>query len=183
MHDVMKGIVNLLSNHGVLAIEIYYLRNIVEEMNFDMIYHEHMSYYSLFSLSKFFKTYNMEVFDIFHNKKVRSGSTRFFVKYKNNSNLSISDNVEINLKKEINLKYNSKDIYFDYSNKIIQSKKNILNLLKKLKDNGKKVMGYGASGRGSIIMNYYGITSEYIDYVIDDAPQKENFYTLEIELK
>ena len=68
MHDVMKGIVNLLSNHGVLAIEIYYLRNIVEEMNFDMIYHEHMSYYSLFSLSKFFKTYNMEVFDIFHNK-------------------------------------------------------------------------------------------------------------------
>ncbi len=177
MHDVMKGVVNLLSSDGVLAIEIYYLRNIIEEMNFDMIYHEHMSYYSLYSLNKFFNIYDMEVFDVLHNKKVRSGSTRFFVKFKKNLNLLISNSVDLNLKSEIRLKYNSKDIYFDYSNKIIQSKKNILKLLNKLKDNGEKIMGYGASGRGSIIMNYYGITSEYIDYVIDDAPQKENFYT------
>ena len=177
MHDVMKGIVNLLSNDGVLAIEIYYLRNIVEEMNFDMIYHEHMSYYSLHTLIQFFKLYRMEVFDVNHIKEVRSGSTRFFVKFSDNKKINITKNVKKVLSDEIKLKYNSSEIYNEYSKKILNSKIQTMDLIKKLKSNNKKIIGYGASGRGTIIMNYFGIDNKWIDFVIDDAPQKENYYT------
>ncbi len=177
MQDVIKGITTILKDDGVFVFEIYYLVNLIEEMNYDMIYHEHMSYYSLYTLTKFFNEYNMEVFEIKHNKEVRTGSTRFYVKFNSNSNLKISDNVNKVYSREINLNYHKKNIYNEYASKVELNKNQTIDLLKKLKSEGKSIIGYGASGRGTVIMNYCKIDSRYLDYVVDDAPQKVGFFT------
>ena len=177
MQDVIKGINTILKKDGVFVFEIYYLVNLIEEMNYDMIYHEHMSYYSLYTLMKFFGTYEMEVFDIKHNKKVRTGSTRFYVKNISNSNHEISQNVKTLYNKEVKFNFHKKNIYDAYASKVELNKVQTIDLLEKLKKEGKSIIGYGASGRGTVIMNYCNIDAKYLDYVVDDAPQKEGFYT------
>jgi len=177
MQDVIKGINKILKNDGIFVFEIYYLVNLIEEMNYDMIYHEHMSYYSLYTLMQFFNDYDMEVFDIKHNKEVRTGSTRFYVKFKSNRNLEITKNVKKLYNREINLNYHKKNIYNEYASKVELNKIQTIQLLKKFKREDKTIIGYGTSGRGTVIMNYCGIDSKYLDYVVDDAPQKVGFYT------
>ena len=177
MQDVIKGITTILKSDGVFVFEIYYLVNLIEEMNYDMIYHEHMSYYSLFTLTKFFANYGMEVFDIKHNKEVRTGSTRFYVKYSSNNSLKILDSVKILYNKEIKYNFHKKNIYNSYAENVELNKIQTIDLLEKIKSEGKTIIGYGASGRGTVIMNYCNIDSKYIDYVVDDAPQKEGYFT------
>jgi hypothetical protein len=136
-----------------------------------------MSYYSLFTLTKFFANYGMEVFDIKHNKEVRTGSTRFYVKYSSNNSLKILDSVKILYNKEIKYNFHKKNIYNSYAENVELNKIQTIDLLEKIKREGKTIIGYGASGRGTVIMNYCNIDSKYIDYVVDDAPQKEGYFT------
>ena len=80
MIDVFKGIKHLLKDDGIFIFEIYYLGTLIDEMQYDMIYHEHLSYYSLMTLKKFLKKFEMEIFDVKFIDKVRSGSVRFYAR-------------------------------------------------------------------------------------------------------
>lgn len=169
MHDVLRGIKKLLKADGYLAMEVHSLGNLINELQYDMIYHEHQFYYSLFSLTNFFKQYNMEIFDVKYFN-IRGGSIMYFVQNKN-SGRTVTKSVNDLHRQEKARKLDISDTYIRFSKKIVLRKKQLIQLLIKLKRNNNKVIGYGASGRGTIIANYSGL-SDYLEYVVDDAKIK-----------
>ncbi|MEW5894431.1 MAG: class I SAM-dependent methyltransferase [Candidatus Omnitrophota bacterium] len=177
MVDVMKGIKCLLKDKGVFIFEIYYLGTLMDEMQYDMIYQEHMSYYSLITLKKFLNRFGMEVFDVKYIPGVRSGSVRFYARNIGKRDDRISSAVVDMIEQEHEKGFDREDAYLDYAEKVKNTRVQLVSLLDRLKKEGKRIIGYGASGRGTIIMNNCGIDGRYLDYVVDDAPAKHGFYT------
>ena len=176
MISVMKGIQYILKENGVLIFEVYYLGTMMEEMQYDMIYHEHLNYYSLHTLRIFLKSYGMEIFDVKYTPGVRSGAVRFYAQ-KTGARRAVTDAVRKMEQEEAEKGYNRVETFLDYGKKVETAKIQLLQLLNRFKKEGKTVIGYGASGRGTMIMNYCGIDGRYLDYVVDDAPAKHGFYT------
>jgi len=177
MIDILKGVKCLLKDDGVLVIEIYYLGTLIDGMQYDMIYHEHMSYYSLKSLISFLKRFDMEIFDLHNIPGIRSGSVRFFARNIGQRSEEISPAVFDMIKYEENRGFDKVETYAKYAERVADTRRQLLDTLKRLKSEGKTIIGYGASGRGTIVMNYCGIDNRYLDYVVDDAPAKQGFYT------
>jgi len=177
MIDIMKGVKCLLKDDGVLIIEIYYLGTLIDEMQYDMIYHEHMSYYSLKSLISFLKRFDIEIFDLHNIPGIRSGSVRFFARNIGQRSEEISPAVFDMIKYEENKGFNKVETYSKYAERVDKTRSHLLDMLNRFKDEGKTIIGYGASGRGTIVMNYCGIDGRYLDYVVDDAPSKQGFFT------
>lgn len=176
MHDVARGIQLLLKPDGFLSMETHYLGTLLKEYQYDFMYHEHQSYYSLHALSHFFSMYEMEIYDAV-KVALHAGSMRYFVQHKNTGTRKILPRVRKLLEQEKNQHLASYSTFKNFSSHIASTKKDLLTLIAKLKKQGKSVAGYGASGRATIIMSYCGITSDHIDYVIDDAPAKQGAFT------
>ena len=177
MVDIMKGVKCLLKEDGVFVFEVYYLGTLIDEMQYDMIYHEHLSYYSLKALELFMKRFGMEIFDMVFTPGVRSGAARFYArnigKRPEEVSKAVTDLAELELKKG----YDKADTFLSYAQSVNDTREQLMALLGKLKNQGKTVIGYGASGRGTTIMNYCGIDNRHLDYVVDDAPAKHGFFT------
>ncbi len=169
MHDVLRGIKLLLKKDGFLAMEVHYLGDLIKEVQYDMIYHEHQFYYTLISITNFFKMYDMEIFNI-KKYKIRGGSIMFFVQYFGGPN-KISQDVASLFKLETRNGYNKLKTYVKFAIKIKRRKEQLLKLLASIKNKKKKIIGYGASGRGTIIANYCSLNN-FLDYVVDDASAK-----------
>lgn len=176
MMSVGKGVAELLKPDGVFICEVYYLGTLIEEMQYDMIYHEHCNYYSLKALQNFLKRHGLEIFDVQFTTGVRSGATRFFARKVGGPHM-ITEAVEKMEREEAKKSYDKAETFMDYGKKIENTKVALMELLRRLKAEGKMIIGYGASGRGTMIMNYCGIDGIYLDYVVDDAPAKHGFYT------
>ncbi|MBI5122693.1 class I SAM-dependent methyltransferase [Candidatus Roizmanbacteria bacterium] len=175
MHDVFTGIKNLLKDDGQFIFEVHYLGKLIKEMQYDMIYHEHQYYYSLHAVQNYLKKHNLEVFDI-KLIPTHAGSIRFYVKhsaYKKEIKVSVSNL----LKQEQKLGLLDKNTFKQFNSKIKATKKDLLSVLSELKKQNKTLAGYGASGRGTIIMNYCGLNRSFLDNVIDDAPAKQGAFT------
>lgn len=175
MHEVYKGVESILKDDGILVFENHYLGNLIKEMQYDMIYHEHQYYYSLSTLVNFLKQHNLEVFNVMFIP-IHAGSIRVYIQRKDGKR-KIDDIVLKTLKKERRDHLTVKDTFINFNKKILQTKKNLVKLLHKIKKEGAKIAGYGASGRGTILMNYCGLNNDLLDYVIDDAPAKQGAYT------
>lgn len=174
MHDVLRGIKLLLKPEGFLAFEVHYLGNLLEGMQYDMIYHEHLHYYSLISLQNFFKQYDMEIFD-YERSEVRAGSILFYVQ-NSSGERKVSPSVKKLQNQELKLKLDKPAPYLSFDKKIKHTRKELLGLLNELKTKKITIAGYGASGRGTVILNYCGLNSKFIDFIVDDAPAKHNCY-------
>lgn len=175
MNSVTKGIDLLLKKNGTFIFEIYYLGTVIEGLQYDMMYHEHMTYYTIKALKRFLSKYNLRIFNI-EKIKLRSGSLRFYccrLKDKRPNSKSVLKYSSL----ENRNGYNKLSFLKNYNNKIEKTKFELTKILKELKEKNKKIYGYGASGRGTIIMNYCNIGNNYLDYVVDDAPEKKNKYT------
>tara|TARA_A100001015_G_C14996854_1_gene716569 strand:+ start:681 stop:1919 length:1239 start_codon:yes stop_codon:yes gene_type:complete len=175
MKSVAEGIDNLLDENGTFIFEIYYLGTVIKELQYDMMYHEHMTYYTIKSLKKFLSNYNLRIFNI-EKIKLRSGSLRFSCCRIKNKKTN-SKNVEKYLRDENKNGFNKLSYLNNYNNKINKTKADIIKIIKKLKKDKKTIYGYGASGRGTIIMNYCNLDNSVLDYVVDDAPAKRGKYT------
>lgn len=182
MHDVIRGIKILLKEEGYLIFEVHYLDSILRQTQYDMIYHEHQYYYSLLSLNNFFRSYDMEIFEA---RKVENhaGSIRIYVKNILNDKKKVSSSVKLLMNREMKMAFNKLDAYKKLDKQIKITKNSLLSLLKRLKQEGKIIVGYGASGRGTIISNYCGLNENYLDYVVDDSPLKQNCYMPGTHLK
>jgi methylation protein EvaC len=176
MHEVMRGIDAVLSDEGVFIFEIYYLGVVLEETQYDMMYHEHMSYYTLGCLEKFLGGYGMEIFEV---KKIvlRSGTLRFYAQRRATHPHPSSPSVETLRNEERAKGLLDARTYAGYGEKVAKTKKDVLKLLDEIKGRGERVIGYGASGRATNIMNYCGIDGRYLDFVVDDAPAKQGYLT------
>jgi len=176
IREVYRGVKKLLKDDGFAAVEVHYLGNLITEMQFDMIYHEHQYYYSLIALQKFLKQFNMEVFDV-KRIPVRGGSIQFFIQNKESKKRRlITSAVKKLAVEEREEGFDTVKRFKDYAKQIEKVKEKLISTLDELKKEGKTIAGYGASGRGTIVINYCGLDKEYLDYVVDDAPAKHGAF-------
>lgn len=175
LDEVIKGIDVLLADDGIFIMEAPYLVDFIEKRYFDLVYHEHLSYWAIDSLITLFKRFNMEVFDVV-KVPVHGGTIRVFVK-KLKGPCAISPNVKKFLNLENSIKLKDKNTYVSYVNKIYENKSRLISLLTKLKLQNKTIAAYGAPAKGNTLLNFFGIGNEMIDYVIDDSPWKQGLYT------
>ncbi|HLE19144.1 MAG TPA: class I SAM-dependent methyltransferase [Syntrophales bacterium] len=174
IHGFVKGLKNLLSDHGAIAIEAPYLIDFIEKNEFDTVYHEHYSYLSVRSMSYLFNRYNMEVFDA-ERVAIHGGSIIYFIghKGKHQVNAGVTDLIKAELGKRLD----KKETYAVFAERASKIKADLLALLKKLKASGKKIAAYGAPAKGNTLLNYCGITADLVEYTVDKSPYKQNLYT------
>ncbi|MEK6941817.1 MAG: NAD-dependent epimerase/dehydratase family protein, partial [archaeon] len=173
--DFLEGINELLDGDGVFVIEVYYLKDLIEKNLFDLIYHEHLSYFTLKTLSLLLKSHGLEVFDA-EVTDTHGGSLRAFVK-KKNASFKTEDSVKKILAEEENKKLHEISTFKKFSAQIEENKKRLTKILSELKSKGKKIAGYGAPAKGNTLLNFFGIGTETLDYIVDDSSWKQGLFT------
>jgi len=172
--SVFQNISMSLSDKGILVLEDPYLGEIIKKNSYDQIYDEHIYFFSLTSISKLAKMYNLELFDA-SPQSTHGGSMRYFLckskEYKKTSRLKKLLNNEKKLKLE---KLNT---YKLFAKRVINSKKKLVNLLKLLKKNNKTVYAYGATAKSTTIFNYCKINNELVKFYFDNTKIKQNKYS------
>lgn len=174
MDDMTSGISNILSDSGTFIFEVHHLLDIIEDMQYDSFYHEHFSYHSILTLSKFLKKYDMEICNV---KKftIRGGMIRVYAKKIINENKIYPSVTEfINKEKELGL--DKIKTFEKFAEDVYAHKSEILDLLHKLKSDGKKIVAYGMSGRGNTLLNFWNVGTDIIDYGIDASPERYDRY-------
>lgn len=175
--SVTKAVNMCLSNKGTFIFEVHYLLNLINENQYDMIYHEHIYYYSFMSAASLLGLHNLVIYD-YEKTNIHSGSVRFYVCKKGYENNKTSlKKVKLQLNYEKKLLFHHFSTYKKFSHKITNHALSLNKLLTKLKFKGKKIYGYGASGRANTIIQFCDINSDTIEYIIDDSKEKINFYT------
>jgi len=174
IHSFMRGLKLLLSANGVIAIEAPYLVDFVEKVEFDTIYHEHLSYLSLRPMSKLFKKYAMEIFDVGHFD-IHGGSLIYFIS--NEGTHKVSPKVGQYVENEIQKSFDDVDIYYDFADKTSLIKMKLMDLLNQLKHDGHSIAAYGAPAKGNTLLNYCGISTDLVDYIVDKSKYKQGLYT------
>jgi methylation protein EvaC len=177
IQGVTRAVRNVLDDEGVFVFEVHYLGKIVNELQYDMIYHEHLYYYSLLGLMNHFDRYDMMVFDV-KAVPIHAGSMRYYVCKKGTKRgSSVSPEVTALKKAEHANEFHRLETYARFASGVAERKERLMDLLARLKLEGKRVAGYGASGRANTIIQYCGINHRQLEYMIDDAPAKSGFYT------
>ena len=177
IQGITRAIKNVLSNDGVFIFEVHYLGKIINELQYDMIYHEHIYYHSLLSLINHFNRYDMMVFDV-KSVPTHAGSMRYYVCKKTSKYSEYKSKQLISLKQEeLENGFDKAITYSRFAADIAERKKKLVDLLEKIKSEGKTVVGYGASGRANTMIQYCGIDISLMEYMIDDAPAKSGYYT------
>ena len=173
LKDVFRSIDKVLSEKGILIIEDPSLLECVKKNSYDQFYNEHIYLFSAISVKILLKEFNLEIFDI-NNLETHGGSLRYYIKRKINKGIKISSNVKKQIQKELKYGLDKYSTYKNFSKQVKDSKKFLLKILKKLKRNNAKVIGYGATAKATTILNYCKIDNQYIDFFVDTTPEKIN---------
>lgn len=171
--DFVKGVKEILKPEGTAVFEFPYLKGLMEN-KFDIIYHEHVFYYSLLSLRNLFKRVDLEIYDV-ETTPMQGGSLRIFVSH--HGNFEINTSIKNLIDQEIQEEFDKLQTYQQLNENIIKLKDDLLNLLKKLKGEGKKIAAYSAPAKGNILLNYFGIDKNYLDFIVDKSEAKQGLYT------
>lgn len=171
--DFVAGMKIILKATGIITMEFPHLMQLVENNQFDTIYHEHFSYLSFHTVKKIFESQGLELFDV-DELSTHGGSLRIYAKHKENDLIEISENVYALLKKEkekgmLGLRY-----YDNFQQKALDIKLTLTEFLIQQKKAGKKVAAYGAAAKGNTLLNYCGVKNDLIEFVVDANPHKQN---------
>ncbi len=171
--DFVLGMKLILKDTGVVTMEFPHLMQLVDNNQFDTIYHEHFSYLSFHTVKEIFASQGLEMFDV-EEIPTHGGSLRIFAKHAEDDTKTISDNVARLLKKESDKGLNTLAYYDNFQQKALGVKLGITEFLIRQKRAGKKVAAYGAAAKGNTLLNYCGIKNDLIDFVVDANPHKQN---------
>jgi len=171
--EIVTTIDKLLKPEGTFIIEIQYLVNTLKDCTFDNIYHEHVNYWCLHSLQRYFKKFNFITFDV-EKIDTHGGSLRVFIK-KDIKNTKIDSSIEKILSEEKKFGIFNFKTFEIFRNKVELIKNNIVKNIKVLKDKNKIIAGFGAPAKATTAINYFGIET-FFDYVIEDNNLKHNKY-------
>lgn len=175
LDEVIRGLKILLKKDGVFMIEAPYLIDFLQKRYFDLVYHEHLSYWSVDALISLFKRFQMSVFRV-EKVPVHGGTIRVFVK-KDKGKFPVHASVKKFLLQEEKMKLKDISTYLSYADKVYENKVKLLLLLKKIKSQGKTIAAYGAPAKGNTLLNFFSIGPETLEYVVDDSPFKQGLYT------
>jgi SAM-dependent methyltransferase len=174
INDFVAGMKTALKKDGVITMEFPHLMRLVEENQFDTIYHEHFSYLSFFVVKRIFESQGLEMFDV-EEIPTHGGSLRIYARHREDNTKKISPNVTNLLKKEEKAKMNTLEYYSNFQEKVDKIKYDVLEFLIARKKEGKKVIGYGAAAKGNTLLNYCGIKgNDLIQFVVDASPYKQD---------
>lgn len=171
--DFVKGMKIILADAGIITMEFPHLLQLVDNNQFDTIYHEHFSYLSLYAVKQIFESQGLELFDV-DEIPTHGGSLRIYAKHKHDSSNTSSNNILNLLKKETKKGITTLTYYNNFQEKALQVKLSLLSFLIDQKRAGKKVAAYGAAAKGNTLLNYCGIKNDLIEYVADANPHKQN---------
>jgi hypothetical protein len=175
LNDFVQGLKTLLKSRGLVTIEVPHLVKLMEENQFDTIYHEHFSYFSLITLQRVFAEHGLIIFDV-EPLPTHGGSLRLYARHANDDAKSITTAVESLRSRELEIGLNLLETYATFAPKVQETKRKLLEFLIQAKRAGKSIVGYGAPAKGNTLLNYCGIRSDFIDYTVDRSPHKQNHY-------
>jgi SAM-dependent methyltransferase len=174
LHSVIEGIALLLADQGVAVMEVQYFKDMVDRGSFDMIYHEHLCYYTLDTFQKLLSLHGLK---IVHGELIgtHGGSLRVYACRASNTREESKEIIALR-NDENSAGVNTMEYYKKYADRVVNLKNEILNLLRKLNAQNKRVVAYGAAAKATVMFNYLGIDSDLIGYVIDRNPHKQGRY-------
>jgi 2-polyprenyl-3-methyl-5-hydroxy-6-metoxy-1,4-benzoquinol methylase len=175
LNGFVRGLQILLGEHGVITLEFPHLMRLMEENQFDTIYHEHFSYFSLITVRKLFARHGLNIFDV-EELPTHGGSLRLYACHQENDNRPVGERVHDLIHREKRAGFTTLEHYLSFGEKVKQTKRKFLEFLVKTKDAGKTIVGYGAPAKGNTLLNYCGVGSDFIDYTVDRSPHKQGHF-------
>lgn len=176
INDFVGGMKILLAPHGVITMEFPHLARLIAENQFDTIYHEHFSYLSFVAAERIFAHHGLTLFDV-EELPTHGGSLRIYARHAENAALSVSERVAALREREIADGFLTLERYRGFDEQVKATKRKLLTFLIDAKNRGKKIVGYGAPGKGNTLLNYCGIRTDFLDFTVDANPYKQGKYT------
>jgi 2-polyprenyl-3-methyl-5-hydroxy-6-metoxy-1,4-benzoquinol methylase len=175
LHSFTEGLKIALNPNGIITLEFPHLLRLMDEAQFDTIYHEHFSYLSLLTAQKIFAHHGLTIFDV-EELPTHGGSLRIFGRHAENTTHKTTPRVEAVLTKERAAGLDRLDAYRHFAEKVKRVKCDVLQFLIDTRRAGKTVVGYGAPAKGNTLLNYCGIGPELLSFTVDRSPHKQGHY-------
>jgi len=172
LNDFVAGLRILLAPRGVITLEFPHLMRLVAGNQFDTIYHEHFSYFSLLAVERLFAAHQLVVFDV-QELKTHGGSLRIYARHLEDSSKPIGQRVSELRAEEEAAGLRRLDYYSAFEASVQETKRRLLAFLIEAKRQGRTIVGYGAPGKGNTLLNYCGIRTDFLEYTVDRSPYKQ----------
>jgi SAM-dependent methyltransferase len=176
LNDFVAGMKRLLAPRGVITMEFPHLQRLMAGNQFDTIYHEHFSYFSFLSVDKVFAHHGLTLFDV-EELPTHGGSLRIYVRHSANQALPVGERVHALRRSEVDGGFLSLDHYRGFDRQVQATKRKLLSFLIDARQRGKRIVGYGAPGKGNTLLNYCGIRTDFLDFTVDANPYKQDKFT------
>ncbi|MFQ5851462.1 MAG: methyltransferase domain-containing protein [Candidatus Binatia bacterium] len=173
--DFVCGLKILLKTSGVITVEFPHLLRLIAENQFDTIYHEHFSYFSLLIVEKVFAGQGIRIFDV-EEVSTHGGSLRLFACHASDEGKPKSPRVEELRQKEVSAGLLDIETYRSFAQRVVKTKCDVLEFFVHVKRLGKTVVGYGAPAKANTLLNYCGIGTDFIEFTVDRSPYKQGLY-------
>lgn len=175
LNDFVAGMSHLLAPEGVITIEVPHLERLIAENQFDTIYHEHFSYFSVGTIIRLGAPYELVLIDV-ESLPTHGGSLRVYLAHKGSQH-PISIRVANMLSQERSAGLERLSVYSDFESRVQSTKRKLLSALIAAKEQGKRICGYGAPGKANTLLNYCGIGPDFLDFTVDRNPYKHGRFT------
>ncbi len=175
LNDFVAGLGLVLAPHGVITLEFPHLQRLLEDIQFDTIYHEHFSYFSLSTADRILRAHGLVVFDV-EELPTHGGSLRIYARHAHDTSRPVVGRVHELLAREIALGYDSVETYLAFSDRVKHVKRQLLTFFVDAKERGYSIVGYGAPAKANTLLNYCGLGTDFIDYTVDRSPHKQGHY-------
>jgi SAM-dependent methyltransferase len=176
INDFVGGMKRLLAPGGVITMEFPHLQRLIAENQFDTIYHEHFSYLSFMTVERIFGHHGITLFDV-DELPTHGGSLRIYGRHTENPALAVTDRVGALRRREIEDGFQTLARYRGFDEQVKTTKRKLLTFLIDAKRQGKRIVGYGAPGKGNTLLNYCGIRTDFLDFTVDANPYKQGKFT------
>jgi SAM-dependent methyltransferase len=176
LNGFVAGMTKLLKPGGVITMEFPHLLRLMDENQFDTIYHEHFSYFSLMSAERIFTAHGLTLFDV-EEMWTHGGSLRIYARHQEDEARPVGPRVRALLAREKAVGLDRPERYAAFAEQVRETKWRLLEFLIGAKRRGKSIAGYGAPGKGNTLLNYCGIRTDFLDYTVDRNPYKHGRFT------
>jgi SAM-dependent methyltransferase len=172
LNDFVGGMAMVLAPQGVVTIEVPHLLRLVEGNQFDTIYHEHFQYFSFLSAQRVLAAHGLEVFDV-DELKSHGGSMRLYAQPRATGSQPLTERVAELAERERDVGYDTLEAHFSFAPRVMHTKWRLVEFLVDQRRQGRRVVGYGAPGKGNTLLNYCGIRTDLLEYTVDRNPYKQ----------
>jgi SAM-dependent methyltransferase len=175
VNDFVKGLKALLKPCGLITMEFPHLLQLMGQNQFDTIYHEHFSYFSFLAVEQVFARHGMKLFDV-EEIPTHGGSLRIYACHDQDASKPIGDRVRELRSREESIGFGQLNHYCSFGPQVEETKHKLLSFLISARQEGKRIVGYGAPAKGNTLLNYCGIRTDLIDYTVDRSPHKQGYF-------